>query len=89
MPDFEINPTTGWFDLVGGSVTVSATAPTSPTTGMFWLDTVSNNLYCYRGSDWWNIGTLANPDLTPDFAILTESGDFFMTEAGEYITQEH
>ena len=62
MSDFEINPTTGLFDLVGG-VIVSATAPSYATTGMFWLDTVSNNLYCYRGGDWWNIGTLDNPDI--------------------------
>ena len=47
----------------GNSVVVAATEPASPRDGMFWLDTVSNNLYCYRGGDWWNIGTLDNPDI--------------------------
>jgi hypothetical protein len=73
---------------VTGGVFVSATEPASPADGMFWLDTVSNNLYCYRGGNWWNIGTLADPDLTPDTAMLTEEGDTLMTELGEYLLQE-
>jgi hypothetical protein len=51
------------FVSVGGNSTVvSNTAPSSPSDGMFWLDTVTNNLYCYRAGDWWNIGTLESAD---------------------------
>jgi len=65
MSDFEISPFTGEFDLVGGSFILSATEPSPPSSGsIFWLQTVSPfNLYCYRASNWWNIGTLADPDL--------------------------
>lgn len=54
-----INPATGKPDSVGKlAVTVGGTEPSNPFQGQFWIDPSTDNLFCYYGTTWWNIGTL-------------------------------
>lgn len=46
--------------------TVSSSAPTSPTTGQLWLDTVSERLHVYDGTSWIALATKADADVLQD-----------------------
>lgn len=56
-----------WAAIVGGA-TVSATAPSSPTTGMLWLDSETGVVYAYYGTSWIDISGAAT---LPDGSVTT------------------
>jgi hypothetical protein len=45
---------------------VDSTAPSSPSAGQLWLDTVSLRLHVYDGSSWITLATKADADYLPD-----------------------
>jgi hypothetical protein len=57
--------TKGYVDSLALPV-VDATAPSSPSAGQLWLDTVSLRLHVYDGSSWITLATKADADYLPD-----------------------
>ena len=57
-----------YVDSVAGStgVTVSSTAPTSPSNGNMWFDTLTERIHIYYGSQWVAIATLEDAETLQD-----------------------
>ena len=57
-----------YVDSVAGStgVTVSSTAPTSPSNGNMWFDTLTERIHVYYGSQWVAIETLEDAEILQD-----------------------
>ena len=57
-----------YVDTVAGSagVTVSGTAPESPSNGNLWFDTLTERVHVYYGSQWVAIATLADAEVLQD-----------------------
>ena len=57
-----------YVDTVAGSagVTVSGTAPESPSNGNLWFDTLTERVHVYYGSTWVAIATLADAEVLQD-----------------------
>lgn len=60
--------TKAYVDTVAGSagVTVSGTAPSSPSNGNLWFDTLTERVHVYYGSTWVAIATLADAEVLQD-----------------------
>ena len=60
--------TKAYVDTVAGSagVTVSGTAPASPSNGNLWFDTLTERVHVYYGSQWVAIATLADAEVLQD-----------------------
>lgn len=60
--------TKAYVDSVAGSagVTVSGTAPASPSNGNLWFDTLTERVHVYYGSQWVAIATLADAEVLQD-----------------------
>lgn len=60
--------TKAYVDSVAGSagVTVSGTAPESPSNGNLWFDTLTERVHVYYGSQWVAIATLADAEVLQD-----------------------
>jgi hypothetical protein len=60
--------TKAYVDSVAGSagVTVSGTAPTSPSNGNLWFDTLTERVHVYYGSEWVAIATLEDAETLAD-----------------------
>ena len=60
--------TKAYVDSVAGSagVTVSGTAPTSPSNGNLWFDTLTERVHVYYGSQWVAIATLEDAETLAD-----------------------
>lgn len=65
----------------GSSLTVAATFPSSPTNGALHLDTVSNRIYYYYGSQWYAI---ANHDDTLNVTDHTHNAQGFLGDTYLY-----
>lgn len=50
--------TKAYVDSLTGSMTVSATAPSSPTNGIQWLDTLTNRVNFYYNGEWYTQATI-------------------------------
>ena len=57
--------TKGYVDSLSLPV-VDSTAPSSPSAGQLWLDTVSLRLHVYDGTQWITLATKADADYLPD-----------------------
>ena len=55
-----------YVDAVTGNMTVSNTAPSSPSDGTLWLDTISSRVHVYYGSEWIAIATMADAAVLQD-----------------------
>lgn len=57
-----------YVDTVAGSagVTVSGTAPVSPSNGALWFDTLTERVHVYYGSQWVAIATLEDAEVLQD-----------------------
>ncbi len=57
-----------YVDTIAGSagVTVSGTAPTSPSNGNLWFDTLTERVHVYYGSQWIAIATLEDAEVLQD-----------------------
>ena len=57
-----------YVDSIAGSagVTVSGTAPTSPSNGNLWFDTLTERIHVYYGSQWVAIATLEDAEVLQD-----------------------
>jgi len=57
-----------YVDTIAGSagVTVSGTAPTSPSNGNLWFDTLTERIHVYYGSQWVAIATLEDAEMLQD-----------------------
>jgi len=57
-----------YVDTIAGSagVTVSGTAPTSPSNGNLWFDTLTERVHVYYGSQWVAIATLEDAEALQD-----------------------
>lgn len=55
----------------GGGVTISTTAPVSPTAGDLWYNSTDSNMYVYYDSFWIEVGAspLTNQTITTDVAL--------------------
>jgi hypothetical protein len=60
--------------LVSSSMTVSSTAPSSPTEGQFWFDEVTERVHVYYNSAWIAIATLADSEILQDHIHDTSIG---------------
>lgn len=60
--------TKAYVDSVAGSagVTVSGTAPASPSNGNLWFDTLTERVHVYYGSQWVAIATLEDAEVLQD-----------------------
>ena len=60
--------TKAYVDSVAGSagVTVSGTAPASPSNGNLWFDTLTERIHVYYGSQWVAIATLEDAEVLQD-----------------------
>jgi len=58
----------------GSSVTVSATAPVSPSNGQLWFDTVTSRVYVYYSSAWIALATLADAEVLQEHIHDTAIG---------------
>lgn len=58
----------------GSSVTVSATAPVSPSNGQLWFDTVTSRIYVYYSSVWIPLATLADAEVLQEHIHDTAIG---------------
>ena len=60
--------TKAYVDSVAGSagVTVSGTAPESPSNGNLWFDTLTERVHVYYGSEWVAIATLEDAETLTD-----------------------
>jgi hypothetical protein len=58
----------------GSSVTVSATAPVSPSNGQLWFDTVTSRIYVYYSSAWIALATLADAEVLQEHIHDTSIG---------------
>ncbi len=60
--------TKAYVDSVAGSagVTVSGTAPASPSNGNLWFDTLTERVHVYYGSEWVAIATLEDAETLAD-----------------------
>ena len=60
--------TKAYVDTVAGSagVTVSGTAPASPSNGNLWFDTLTERVHVYYGSQWVAIATLEDAEVLQD-----------------------
>jgi hypothetical protein len=54
-----------YVDSIAGMV-VGATAPTSPTNGRLWFDTLTERVHVYYGSEWLAIATLEDAEILQD-----------------------
>jgi len=54
-----------YVDSVASSITVSSTAPSSPTNGMQWLDTVTNRVNFYYNGSWYTQATIDDTNNLP------------------------
>lgn len=54
-----------YVDSLTGSMTVSATAPSSPTNGMQWLDTLTNRVNFYYNGAWYTQATIDDTQNLP------------------------
>jgi hypothetical protein len=57
--------TKAYVDSVASSITVSSTAPSSPTNGMQWLDTVTNRVNFYYNGSWYTQATIDDTNNLP------------------------
>jgi hypothetical protein len=57
--------TKSYVDSIAGMV-VGATAPTSPTNGRLWFDTLTERVHVYYGSEWLAIATLEDAEILQD-----------------------
>jgi len=57
--------TKSYVDSIAGMV-VGATAPTSPTNGRLWFDTLTERVHVYYGSEWLAIATLEDAEMLQD-----------------------
>jgi len=57
-----------YVDTIAGSagVTVSGTAPASPSNGNLWFDTLTERIHVYYGSQWVAIATLEDAEMLQD-----------------------
>ena len=60
--------------LVSSSMSVSSTAPSSPTEGQFWFDEVTERVHVYYNSTWIAIATLADSEMLQDHIHDTSIG---------------
>ena len=58
----------------GSSVTVSASAPGSPSNGQLWFDTVTSRIYVYYSSEWIPLATLADAEVLQEHIHDTAIG---------------
>ena len=58
----------------GSSVTVSETAPVSPSNGQLWFDTVTSRVYVYYSSVWIALATLADAEVLQEHIHDTAIG---------------
>ena len=58
----------------GSSVTVSASAPVSPSNGQLWFDTVTSRIYVYYSSEWIPLATLADAEVLQEHIHDTAIG---------------
>ncbi len=58
----------------GSSVTVSETAPVSPSNGQLWFDTVTSRIYVYYSSVWIALATLADAEVLQEHIHDTAIG---------------
>ena len=68
-PTENVHATTkAYVDTVAGSagVTVSGTAPVSPSNGNLWFDTLTERIHVYYGSAWVAIATLEDAEIVTD-----------------------
>ena len=54
-----------YVDSLTGSMTVSSTAPSSPTNGTQWLDTVTNRVNFYYNGSWYTQATIDDTNNLP------------------------
>ena len=52
-----------YVDNQAAGMTVSSTAPVSPSNGNLWFDTVTNRVYVYYSSEWIAMATLADAEV--------------------------
>ena len=57
--------TKAYVDSLTGSMTVSATAPSSPTNGTQWLDTLTNRVNFYYNGAWYTQATIDDTNNLP------------------------
>jgi hypothetical protein len=55
-------------------MTVSATAPVSPSNGNLWFDTVTSRVYVYYSSEWIAMATLADAEVLQEHIHDTSIG---------------
>lgn len=55
-----------YVDSLTGSMTVSSTAPSSPTNGTQWLDTITNRVNFYYEGSWYTQATIDDTLTLPD-----------------------
>ena len=58
----------------GSSVTVSETAPVSPSNGQLWFDTVTSRIYVYYSAVWIALATLADAEVLQEHIHDTAIG---------------
>ena len=58
----------------GSSVTVSETAPVSPSNGQLWFDTVTSRVYVYYSAVWIALATLADAEVLQEHIHDTAIG---------------
>lgn len=58
--------TKSYLDLAKGALPVSSTAPSSPTNGMMWLDTITQRVNVYFGGVWMTLATITDANVLPD-----------------------
>lgn len=63
-----------YVDSLTGSMTVSSTAPSSPTNGMQWFDTLAERVNTYYNGQWYTIATIADTQNIPQHIHDTAIG---------------
>ncbi len=63
-----------YVDSQASGMTVSATAPVSPSNGNLWFDTVTSRVYVYYSSEWIAMATLADAEVLQEHIHDTSIG---------------
>jgi hypothetical protein len=63
-----------YVDSQASGMTVSATAPVSPSNGNLWFDTVTSRVYVYYSSEWIAMATLADAEVLQEHIHDTAIG---------------
>jgi hypothetical protein len=63
-----------YVDTQVSGMTVSATAPVSPSNGNLWFDTVTSRVYVYYSSEWIAMATLADAEVLQEHIHDTSIG---------------